>query len=395
MTAVPEIDPSDPAVLNDPVTAYNAARERCPVAKMGVPGLGTLWIVTRHEDARAMLSDPRFEVTTGSFLRMPVAEEYRPYLRTMAEQDGPDHLRLRRLIAPAFAPRRAAAFRPRLEAIVASLLDDLSGPVDLLADFARPLPMEVICELVGIPQADRPRWREWGAGIAGGIGPAFFEAIPGIIDGAKAAVARRRAEPADDLLSDLIAAHEEGDRLNDVELVTLVWHLVLAGQTPTNLIANAVEALLTHPDQLALLRADPSLMPGAVEELMRWCSPQLLTTPRFARENAEVGGVAVEKGEAVTAAMVSANRDPRVYPEPERLDVTRTGPPHLGFSHGPHFCVGASIARVQTEVALTALVRRDLALAVPPADLQRASDGGTWRLAALPVTFAEGDFPRV
>lgn len=387
MTAVPEIDLSDPAVLGDPVAAYNEVRERCPMAKTEVPGLGTLWIVTRHDEARAMLSDPRFEVNSGSFLCAPgIPEDCRPYLQTMAEVDGPSHLRLRRLIAPAFAPRRAARFRPRIDAIVARLLDGLAGPVDLLAEFARPLPMEVICELVGIPEADRPGWREWGKAVAGGIGPEFFDAIPSIIDGAKAAVARSRAEPADDLLTDLVRALDDGDRLTDVELVTLVWHLMLAGQTPTNLIANAVEALLTHPDQLAALRADPALLPGAVDELIRWCTPQLLTTPRFATENAEIGGVPIEKGEAVTAAMVSANHDPRAYPAPDRLDVTRTGAPHLGFSHGPHFCVGASIARVETEAALAALLRRDLALAVPAAELTRAPDGGTWRLATLPVT---------
>lgn len=387
MTAVPEIDLSDPAVLGDPVATYNEARERCPMAKAAVPGLGALWIVTRHEEARAMLGDPRFEVNSGSFLRAPrIPDDCRPYLRTMAEVDGPSHLRLRRLIAPAFAPRRAAQFRPRIDAIVARLLDGLAGPVDLLDEFARPLPMEVICELVGIPEADRPSWREWGKAITGGVGPAFFDAIPAIIEGAKAAVARRRAEPADDLLSDLVRAQDEGDRLTDVELVTLVWHLLLAGQTPTNLIANAVEALLTHPDQLAALQADPALLPGAVEELIRWCSPQLLTTPRFARENAEIGGVPIEKGEAVTAAMVSANRDPRAYPAPDRLDITRAGVPHLSFSHGPHFCVGASIARVQTEAALAALLRRDLTLAVPAVDLERTPDGGTWRLAKLPIT---------
>src|SRR6266496_1252704 len=156
MTAVPEINLSDPAVLDDPVSTYNDVRERCPMAKTAVPGLGTLWIVTRHEEARAMLGDPRFEVNSGSFLRAPgIPEDCRPYLRTMAEVDGRDHLRLRRLIAPAFAPRRAARYRPRIDAIVARLLDGLAGPVDLLAEFARPLPMEVICEFVGIPEADR------------------------------------------------------------------------------------------------------------------------------------------------------------------------------------------------------------------------------------------------
>jgi cytochrome P450 len=266
----------------------------------------------------------------------------------------------------------------------------VDGAVDLLPRFARPLPIEVIAELVGIPESDRPRWRAYGAAVASGHGQEFADAIPGIMEDAMSAVARRRVEPADDLLSDLIRAEATyRDRLSDAELVTLVWHLVLAGQVPTNLIANAVETLLRHPDQLATLRADTSLMPRAVEELLRWCGPQLLTIPRYAREDVELGGVLIRKAEPATAAIVSANRDPRAFADPDRLDVTRpTGPRgHLGFAHGPHFCLGAPLARVETEVALTAILRRfpDLALASPVA-VTRTPDPGTWRLSALPVT---------
>jgi cytochrome P450 len=167
-------------------------------------------------------------------------------------------------------------------------------------------------------------------------------------------------------------------------LVTLVWHLLLAGQTPTNLIANAVEALLTQPAQLAALRADLGLMPSAVEELTRWCGPQLLSLPRYAVEDAVLSGVRVEKGEAVTAALACANRDPRVFDDPDRLDLRRPAAPgHLGYAYGPHFCLGAALARVQTEVALTGLLRRfpDLALA----GATRMPDPGTWRLASLAV----------
>lgn len=390
---IPEIDPTTPEALRDPFTTYGQARERAPLARIVIPGFGPMWALTRHEGARAMLNDPRFELNSSSFLRPPgLAEEYHPYLRTMSEMDGPEHARLRRLVAPAFTARRAGEFRPRIEPIVTRLLDGLpehveDGSLDLLRHFARPLPMDVICELVGIAEADRPRWREYGATVAGGLGAGFVEAIPGIVDGTKAAIANRRAEPGDDLLADLIHAQaEDGDRLSDTEMVTQVWHLVLAGQTPTNLIANAVAALLTHPGQLAALRADPSLMPRAVDELMRWCGPIVLSGIRYAREDSEVDGGVIGKGEAVTAAIASANHDPRAYPEPDRLDVTRTaGPPHLGFSHGPHFCLGASLARVQTEVALSELLRRypDLALAVE--DVPRAPDPGTWRLSSLPV----------
>ncbi|MFT7834879.1 cytochrome P450 [Saccharothrix sp. BKS2] len=386
---VPELNPADPAVLLDPFTAYGRAREESPVARMTLPGLGTLWIVTRHADARVVLGDPRFEVNSASFMRLPgIPEDCLPYLRTMAEIDGPEHTRLRRLAAPAFTARRAAALRSPVEATVEAMLDALPAgdTVDLHEHFARPLPMEVICELVGIPPGDRARWREHGAAVAAGHGGAFVAAIPGIIADARAAVARRAAEPGDDLISELLRARaEDGDRLSEVELVTLVWHLVLAGQTPTNLVTNGLVALLDHPDQLAALRADPALLPRAVEELTRWAGPQLLTTPRYTREEVSIGGVVIGAGQAVTAAIVSANRDPRAFDDPDRLDVTRTpAVGHLGYSHGPHFCLGAAFARVQTEVALAAVLRRfpDLALAQRPEPIP---DGGTWRLASLVV----------
>jgi cytochrome P450 len=270
---------------------------------------------------------------------------------------------------------------------VAALLDDLpsNGPVDLLRDFARPLPMDVICALVGVPAVDRPRWREYGAAIVAASGQGFADAVPGIMAGAKAAIAAQRAHPGDDLLADLV--HEDTG-LGDTELVTLVWHLVLAGQTPTNLIANAVAALLSHPGQLDKLRADPALMPGAVEELVRWCGPSLLSIPRHAREDVELCGVLIAKGEQVTASVAAVNRDPRVFERPDVLDISRASASHLGFGHGAHFCLGASPARVQTEVALTAVLHRypDLAFAVDDPAALRVPDPGTWRLAALPVT---------
>ncbi|MEU6409062.1 cytochrome P450 [Microbispora sp. NPDC046933] len=403
MITLPEVDLTDPEVLRDPFTAYGRVRERAPLARLTIPGLGPIWALTRYDGTRAMLGDARFELTADSFMRPQVPDDCLPYMRTMSEMNGPEHARLRKLVAPAFTPRRAAEFRPRIEAIVDALLDDLpahadGGQVDLLRHFARPLPMDVICALVGIPEEDRPRWREWGATVAAGAGSDFARAIPGIMAGARDAVAARRALPPQengpgdvprDVLGDLARVQaEDGDRLSDTEIVTMVWHLVLAGQTPTNLIANAVAALLSHPAQLAAVRSDPALMPGAVEELIRWCGPALLAIPRHARQDVELHGVTVPKGAKVTALVAAANRDPRVFADPDRLDVTRApGAGHLGFGHGPHFCLGASLARVQTQVAITALLRRfpGLAMAAPPDEL-RAPDPGTWRLAALPVT---------
>ncbi|MBK1786070.1 cytochrome P450 [Prauserella cavernicola] len=391
-STVPDVDLTDPAVVADPFAAYAPLRERGRLARLTAPGVPAMWAVLRHEDARVMLADPRFELTANTFaLRPDVPEDCAPYLRTMQEVEGPEHLRLRRLVAPAFTARRAAAFRPRLEVLVERLLAELpregGAVVDLVSHFARPLPMDVICELTGIPEADRPRWREYGAAVAAGIGAEFGAAIPGIIEGSRKAVAARRAEPGDDLISDLIRAQaEDGDRLDDVELVTLVWNVVLAGQTPTNLIANGVSALFENPDQLALLRAEPGLLSGAVEELTRWQGPQLLTMPRFATQDVELAGRLVRKGDAVTVAIASVNRDPRVFADPDRLDVTRpaTVPGHLGYAHGPHFCLGAGLARVQTEVALSALLRAPGLAPAGPA--RRVPDPGTWRLAELPVT---------
>ena len=379
---IPEITLTDPEVLADPFAAYRAARERAPLVRLLTPGFGSLLAVTRHETGRALLADPRFEINAASFLRPDVPADCLPYLHTMSEMDGPNHARLRRLVAPAFSARRAAEFRPRIERIVHALLDELPGQTDLLDSFAKPLPMAVICELVGIPEADRPDWREWGAAVASGDGKAFGEAIPGIIAGARKAVGARRDDPTDDLLSDLVQARaEDGDRLTETELITLVWHLVLAGQTPTNMITNAVPALLDHPDQLTELSNNRA---AVVAELLRWCGPQLLTVPRYAREEVEIEGTRIARGEPVSVAIGAANRDPEVFADPERFDVRRGGAGHLSFAHGAHFCLGAALAREEIGVAISFLWQRFPRLRLA-GELVRVPDPGTWRVAALPV----------
>ncbi|ATE53718.1 cytochrome P450 family protein [Actinosynnema pretiosum] len=380
----PVLDPRDPKTLLDPFTAHSTAREQSPIALMPVPGLGDLRVATRHDDAKAVLSDPRLRVGANSFTGLPgIPAHCLRYMRTMSELNGPEHQRVRRLATPAFTARRAAGFRPRITELVTALLDALpdDGEADLLADYAAPLPSDVVCELVGIPEADRERWRAHGSAVVSGNLQGLVAAVPDVIEGAKAAIAHRRAHPGDDLLSWLL---EVEDGLTDTELVTLVWHLVLAGQTPANLVVNALEALLTHPDQLALLRERPELAPRAVEELTRWASPQLMATPRFAAGEVEVGGEPVPAGAPVVASLVGANRDPRAYTDPDRLDLTRAEGGHLAYGHGPHFCLGAAFAKVETEVAITELLARYpvVELAETP---ERVPDGGTWRLASLRV----------
>ncbi|WP_157440303.1 cytochrome P450 [Actinokineospora inagensis] len=382
MRTIPELPVIDPAVLADPFTAYARVSAQSPVVRLVGPGMPALWAVTRHEHARAVLADPRFELSEASFLRPPgIPEHCARYLHTMAEMDGPEHAHLRSAVAPAFTARRTERLRPALDLIVDRLLAPLGGSTDLLREFAGPLPMEVICELVGIPESDRPRWRGYGAAVAAGFGSGFIAAIPDILASAETAVAAARATPDDGILSLLV----DGP-LTEVELVTLVWHLLLAGQTPTNLIANSVAALLAHPDQLALLRENPALAPNAVEELMRWCGPQLLTTPRYATEDVPIDDVVIPRGAAMTVSIAAANRDPRAFANPDQLDITRPlgSPAHLGFSHGPHFCLGAPLAKAQTEIALTALLHRFPTI-TPTEPFVPTPDPGTWRLAALPV----------
>ncbi|MDG4824095.1 cytochrome P450 [Asanoa sp. WMMD1127] len=382
-----EIQLNDPNLMNDPFGAYGRAREHAPVVALAAPGLGRIWGVTRHAEARAMLADPRLALGEESYQHLDVPDHCRPYLRTMQHMTGAEHARLRRLVTPEFSARSAAAGRPRLQQIVDALLDDLArhadsaGTVDLITHFATPLPMDVICDLVGVPDDDRPQWREYGRAVAAGHGEAFTEAIPAIVDGARAATTRRRQDHGSDVISKLLRSHDD-DRLTDAELVTFVWHLVLAGQTPTLLIANALPVLFDHPDQLAAFRAGEA--PGAVEELLRWCGPQLLTIPRQAQEDLHLGGELIHKGDRVTAVLAAANRDPRAFTDPDRFDVRRAQNPHLSFAHGPHFCLGAPLARVQTEVALTALFERYPHLTLVGAP-QRIPDPATWRLPALRV----------
>jgi cytochrome P450 len=374
-----ELDLADPAIGADPLATYGRARERSPVVVLTAPGM-RLYAVTRYHEARAVLADPRFAPSSASYAARPdVPERYRPYLRTMQEHDGPGHLRLRRAVAPAFTPRRIGRFRARIAEVVDELLDDLAanadhGVGDFLTGLARPLPMAVICAVLGVPVVDRPRWHGYGAMIAAGDGKGFAAALPAIIDDARAVLACRRADPDGGLVTDLVDA----GALDDTEITTLIWHLVLAGQVPTHLLAVGLDALLRH-DRLAVL---PDHAAAAVEELLRWCGPQLLAVPRFASEDVVVGDVPIAAGTPVTIALGAANRDPRVFPDPDVLNVGRPPTePHLAFLHGPHFCLGAALARLETEIALTAVRRRwpDLR----PGKAVRAPDPSTWRLTAF------------
>ncbi|MEU6113263.1 cytochrome P450 [Streptomyces sp. NPDC047117] len=404
---------ADPEILADPFGGYGALREQGPVVRGRFVDDSPVWFVTRFEEVREVLRDQRFVNNPAAvradgtredpltrwldMLGMP--EHFHVYMRgSILNNDAPDHTRLRRLVSRAFTARKINDLRPRVEEIAEDLLARLpehaeDGVVDLLPHFAYPLPITVICELVGIAEEDRPQWRAWGADLVTMEPEKLARTFPAMIDHIHALVEERRGALTDDLLSELIRAHDDdGGRLSDVELVTMILTLVLAGhETTAHLITNGTAALLTHPDQLALFKKDPALLPSAVHELMRWAGPVHMTQLRFAAEDAEIGGTTVRKGEAVQLLLVAANRDPRHYADPDRLDLTRhpagKAENHVGFGHGMHYCLGASLARQEGEVAFGRLFARypGLSLAVDPGDLQRAAVPGSWRLTSLPV----------
>jgi len=393
--------------FQDPLSVFARMRERSPVTSVITPEGQRAWLITRYEDVRKALADPRLSKDWRK-LRSPgfVPDPSVGFLMAhMLNADPPDHTRLRRLVQKAFTPGRVAALRPRIEAITGALLDAMAGggsggdgdagdspdgAIDLIAAFAFPLPMTVICELLGIPDGDREEFKTWSQVIlsstatfdeyraAGGAMYAYFTAL----------LADKRAAPADDLLSALITARDSGDSLDEPELLAMIFLLLVAGhETTVNLIATGTLALLTHPAEFARLRSDPSLLPGAVEELLRYANPLNHATDRYAPASLEVGGVLIPAGEPVLVVTSSANRDPARFPDPDRLDVGRDASGHVAFGHGIHYCVGAPLARLEGEIAFGSLLARfpSLSLAADPASLRWRPSSLIHGLETLPV----------
>jgi hypothetical protein len=371
-----------------------------------------VWVVTRYEDVSAVLTDRRFvnnsrslpggdtESTAEALVAFGISREHVAYLAgNIVHTDPPDHTRLRKLVSRAFSARRITELRPRVEAISAELLDALpghadGGVVDLIEHLAYPLPITVICELLGVPPEDRKTWRGWSEDYTSVDGRRMDFMLGDMSAYVRELAERRRAEPADDLMTALTQAHDtDHDRLSDVELVTMVLSLMIAGhETTAHLIGNGVLALLTHPGQLTLLREDPALMPGAVQELLRFCGPIVSAMVRYAAEDVKLGDTLIERGDRVQVVLAAANHDPRRFTDPGRLDVTRrpdgAGIQHFAYSHGPHYCLGASLANQETEVALAGLFSRypRLALATEPEALEWRTIPSARQLVRLPVT---------
>jgi cytochrome P450 len=316
----------------------------------------------------------------------------------MLNKDGDDHRRLRRLVTKAFTPRMVEQLRPRIQEITDGLIDavEARGEMNLVDEFAFPLPITVIAELLGVPAADRDSFRTWSNAIVEpALGPEegarFFELMGELVAYLHALFEERRAAPGDDLISALLQAEDGGDTLSEPELFSMVALLIVAGhETTVSLIGNAVLALLRHPDQLAELTRDPAGVAGAVEELIRYDGPVERALPRWAATDVELRGRTIRRGDSVIVVLGAADRDPGRFPGADRLDVTKEPDTrHLGFGRGSHFCLGAPLARLEAEIALTTLIRRlpGLSLAVP-------ADALAWRpvplfrsLTALPVVW--------
>ncbi|GHD86005.1 cytochrome P450 family protein [Streptomyces naganishii] len=382
----------------DPYSVYARLRAQGPVHRIRMPeGGAEAWLVVGYEAGRAALADPRLSKDWGrASPSLPLGSVSSGY--HMLRADPPDHTRLRRLVARQFTPRRVEELAPWVQKMTDELLDRMlaapDGRADLVEALSFPLPISVICELLGVPDLDRSSFREWSNDALGATDPAERAAAADAMARYLAElVDRKRGRPGDDLMSALIhGPDDDGDRLSHGELLGMAWLLLVAGhETTVNLVSNGVLALLTHPAQLAALRADLTLIDAAVEEMLRYDGPVETPTYRFTTEPVTIGDTVVPGGgELVLVAMADANRDPARFASPERFDISRDARGHVAFGHGIHYCLGAPLARLEARIAIRTLLERcpELALDIHPAAI-------TWRPGmmirgprSLPVRFA-------
>ncbi|MFE3558373.1 cytochrome P450 [Streptomyces sp. NPDC059193] len=365
--STPLPQPFGPDFQADPYAVYAQLRRQGSVHRVVLTDGSPVWLVTHEHDVRRGLADPRFSVDkqhSGSGFKgfsLPPALD-----ANLLNLDGRDHLRLRRLVAQGFTPRHVDAMRAHIQSAVDTFVSRLlgrleaDGQADLVAEFASPLPLKIIGDLFVVPAEEQGRFSEWISGMLAPTGKEqLIQSIGSIHQYLVGLVASRRANPGDDILSGLIAARDEEDRLTEDELVSLAFLILGAGsENVQHQISNAVVTLLDHPDQLSELREKPELLPAAVEELLRYAHPNLSAIRRFPTEPVDIGGVRIPAGDTVLFSLAAAHRDPTRYPQPDQFDIHRVDTDHLALGHGLHYCLGAALARTQLTLALDALLRR-------------------------------------
>ncbi|WP_232662267.1 cytochrome P450 family protein [Pseudonocardia sp. TRM90224] len=394
MTAT-SIDIFEGAFWADPYPAYAALRADEPVREVQRPD-GPLWLLSRYTDVRAALADPRL----SKDWRYTLPEEQRAeafhqqQIPMMLLMDPPGHTRLRKLVSRTFTLRRMEEMRPRVRQIAEELIEALpaEGKVDIMAEYAFLLPVFVICELLGVPADDRDEFAAWSNDMVDASShEGSAQAMQNLHGYLAALIERKRAEPDDALISSLIEVADDGDRLSEAELVAMAMMLLIAGhETTVNLIGNGLLALMTHPEQMALLHERPELLPAAIEEFLRWDSPVHTTPARFAIEDVEYSGVTIPARSVVVLSLASANHDGDRFDAAAELRVDREGSGHVAFGHGLHHCLGAQLARIEGQEAIGLLIKRfpGLALDGDVAELVYRQSPLVRGLRTLPVTLA-------
>ncbi|MGW6015999.1 cytochrome P450 [Streptomyces sp. NPDC055210] len=391
--------PFPPGPHGGPPDAYADRRSACPLAPVVLPSGDEVLLATAYDDVRTVLGDQRFSrnLRYAGAPRMLPAADFSDDPHALVNMDPPEHTRLRRIVQAAFTPRQAESRRTRIQSVADELLAEMRAggpPADLMTAFAFPLPIDIICDLLGVPTRDSPLFRGWSdmfLSTSTAAAPERAKAGAEFAAYVDDLVTARRSAPGEDLLDELISAHDEDDRLSEVELARIVRGLIIAGhETTGNVIGRGVLALLRHPDQLAALREDPALVPSAVEEILRTEVPGHGGLLRVATDALSLpSGGAVGRGQGVLAPVVAANYDPEHFPDPETFDVRRADNKHITFGHGPHFCLGANLARVELQVAIGSVIREfpDLGLVGGAQELTWISGSRVCCVSRLPVSW--------
>jgi cytochrome P450 PksS len=362
---------------SNPYPLYARLRQTNPVVQVLLPDGQKAWLITRYDDALSAFKEKRLSKNRlNASQKQPwMPAFFKPLSRNMLDLDDPDHARLRGIVHKAFTPRLIETLRATIEDLTDEFIHKAKarGRMDLIADLALPLPVAVISQMLGVPGHERHKFHSWSKVIVSSQSSKFgaLKAIPSVVAFlryVRKLIRLRRVHPQDDLTTALIQAEEAGDRLSEDEMVAMIFLLLVAGhETTVNLIGNGMLALLTHADQMCHLRDDLTLVPSAVEELLRFDGPLAMSTERFALEPIELSGVMIPAGALVYIVLVSANRDEQQFERPNELDITRINNRHLSFGQGTHYCLGAPLARLEARIAITALLKRmpQLRLACP------------------------------